>query len=140
MLALLLGQTHRYPFTVDFGLLCLRLVMGVAFIMHGLPKIQAPLTWLGHGVPPVLQALAAVSEFGGGIALILGLFVSLASLGLISTMTVAIVTVHLAMGHPFVSPTQGASYELAAIYLVSSLLLFFAGAGRWSIDALIARR
>lgn len=47
-----------------------RLVMGVAFVLHGWPKIQNPFAWMnamgGQGVPSFLQALAALAEFGGG--------------------------------------------------------------------------
>ena len=65
------------------GLLGLRLVMGAAFMFHGWPKIQNPLGWMGPEapVPAILQALAALAEFGGGMALIVGLLTRLASLG-----------------------------------------------------------
>lgn len=47
--------------------------MGVAFVLHGWPKIQNPMGWMNamgmQSVPSFLQALAALAEFGGGIAL-----------------------------------------------------------------------
>jgi putative oxidoreductase len=94
------------------GLLLLRLAMGAAFIFHGWPKIQHPFGWMGPdaSVPGVLQFLAALSEFGGGMALILGLLTRLAALGIGATMTVAITTVHLPHGDPFVAATGGRSY------------------------------
>jgi putative oxidoreductase len=51
------------------GLLVLRLVMGVAFVLHGWPKIQNPGGWMGAEahVPAMLQALAALAEFAGGM-------------------------------------------------------------------------
>ena len=66
------------------GLLLLRLVMGVAFVLHGWGKIQNPMGWMGPEatMPAVLQALAAISEFGGGLALIAGLLTRSASLGI----------------------------------------------------------
>ena len=65
---------------MDVVLLLIRLVMGYAFILHGWGKIQNPMGWMGPDatVPGVLQLLAAVSEFGGGIALIIGLLTRLA--------------------------------------------------------------
>jgi hypothetical protein len=50
------------------GLLLLRLVVGAAFLFHGWSKIQSPLGWMGPEatMPAILQALAAISEFGGG--------------------------------------------------------------------------
>ena len=57
--------SHR----ASVALLLVRLVMGVAFILHGWPKIQAPLAWMGPDapVPAALQLAAAVAEFGGGL-------------------------------------------------------------------------
>ena len=57
------------------GLLLPRLVMGAAFVLHGWPKIQNPFGWMGPEAPfpVILIALAALAEFGGGLALIVGL-------------------------------------------------------------------
>lgn len=124
------------------GLLILRLVVGLAFIQHGWPKIQHAFHWMGPdaSVPALFQALAAFAEFGGGLGLIVGLLTPLAAFGIACTMLVAIVMVHLAAGNPFVSPTGGHSYEPAAVYLVIALLLILAGPGRFSLDALLCRR
>jgi len=118
------------------GLLLLRLVVGAAFMYHGHGKIQNPFGWMGPnaGIPGVLQALAAVSEFGGGLAWTLGLLTPLASLGLACTMTVA-VWMHAAVLHdPFVALKDGRSYELASVYLCVAVLLLLAGPGRFSVD------
>jgi putative oxidoreductase len=118
------------------GLLAVRLVTGVAFILHGWPKIQTPMAWMGAEapVPGVLQAAAAVAEFGGGIALIVGLFTPLASLALVITMAVAM-AVHISAGDPFVRSTLGPAYELAAVYFAISLMLLLVGPGILSLDA-----
>src|SRR4051812_4305164 len=102
-----------------FGLLVLRVVVGAAFIFHGWPKIQNPMGWMGADatVPGGLQLLAAVSEFGGGIALIVGLLTPLAALGIAATMAVALGTFHLPRGDPFVGMPGKPSFELAADYL-----------------------
>lgn len=89
--------------------------------------------------PPVLQAAAALSEFGGGIALVLGLLTPLAALGIGATMSVAVFLVHLKMGHPFVAQ-GGPSYELAAVYLAAAILFLLVGPGRLSLDALLFGR
>ncbi|MGE3684063.1 MAG: DoxX family protein [Bdellovibrionales bacterium] len=121
---------------VSSGLFVLRLVAGAAFVTHGSGKITSPMGWMGPEapVPGVFQALAAVAEFGGGLAWILGLFTPLASLGLIITMSVA-AFFHISRGDGFVN-----GYELASVYLAISLLLFLAGPGRFSLDALISDR
>src|SRR5690606_29699615 len=93
-----------------------------------------PFEWMGPDAfaPGIFQALAAVSEFGGGIAWILGLFTPLASLGIAATMAVA-VTVHVSRGDPFVG--HGGSYELALLYFSIALAFFVVGPGRFSADA-----
>jgi putative oxidoreductase len=124
------------------GLLIARLVFGTGIALHGWGKIQHPFGWMGAdaGVPPVLQALAAVSEFGGGIALIIGLLTPLAMVGLGITMLTAIRMVHLAQGHPFVATGGGRSYELAALYLTFAVLIIVLGPGRYSLDSLLFGR
>jgi putative oxidoreductase len=125
------------------ALLFVRLVMGLAFILHGWPKIQNPMGWMnamgGSSVPSFLQALAAFAEFGGGIGLILGLLTPIAAFGLVCQMIGALILVHLPQGHPFVSQ-GGPSYELPLIYLVMATLFIALGPGKWSIDALLFAR
>jgi len=112
------------------GLLALRIVCGVAFVVHGWPKIRNPFEWMGPdaGMPAVVQALAAVSEFGGGIAWTLGLLTPIASLGIACTMAVAVAR-HVLRHDPFVG-----GYELAAVYLCVALTLLLGGPGRYSLD------
>lgn len=117
------------------GLLLLRVIAGLAMMQHGMGKIQAPFSWMGPEapIPGFFQMLAAVSEFGGGIAWILGLLTPLATLGMISTMLVAVYTHMIKNGDPFVS-MGGPSYELAAIYLAISFVILLVGPGKLSID------
>jgi len=126
----------RQSARVSAGLLLLRLVAGAAFLYHGYGKIQNPFGWMGPdaGFPGIFQALAAVSEFGGGLAWMLGLLTPLASCGLACTMAVA-VWMHAAVLHdPFVALQGGRSYELASVYLCVTVLLLLAGPGRFSVD------
>lgn len=119
------------------ALLLLRVVAGIAFILHGWGKMQNPMGWMGADapVPGIFQFLAAFAEFGGGIAWILGLLVPLASLGLVITMAVATMTHALVMKDPFVNMTGGSSYEPALTYLCISVVLMLVGPGRFSADA-----
>lgn len=119
------------------SLLLLRAVCGLALMTHGWTKIRNPLGWMGPEAttPGLFQALAAVAEFGGGLAWILGLLTPVASLGILCTMAVAIAT-HLGRGDSFVGK---GSYELAAVYAVIAVLLGLAGPGRFSLDAWLGR-
>ena len=125
------------------GLLVLRLVVGVAFMLHGWDKIQHPFSWMDRpGQPPspmpdILQALAALSEFGGGLALIVGLLTPIAAFGIACTMAVAIMTVSLPMGQTFVAKPGKSSYELALTFLAIMLMMMFVGPGILSLDALL---
>ncbi len=140
------------------GLLLLRLVAGLALFSHGLQKMaNSPFGWMGPDswAPPFLQFLAAFSECFGGLALVVGLLTPLAALGIAATMAVATFVVHVAGGDPFVRlrggdeatslvglPVafvriggQGGSYELAAMFLVTAIVLLLAGPGTLSFDA-----
>ncbi len=122
------------------GLLLLRVYAGSALMHHGWSKIHNPMHWMGDraGSPPgVLQALAAVSEFFGGLGLIVGLLTPLAAFGVACTMGYAVYT-HLAHGDPFVG--RGRAYEPALGYFVTAVLLILAGPGRFALDTLVFKR
>ena len=121
------------------ALLFLRVVVGWAFMIHGWGKIHQPFGWMGpeSGTPGILQALAALSEFGGGLAWILGLLTPLASLGILCTMCVA-VGLQLSQGATFV--IGDSTFELPLTYLAVALLILWVGPGSLSIDRLWVRR
>ena len=126
---------------LSIALFALRAVVGAAFIFHGFPKFQHAFSWLdGAGIPPFLQALAAFTEFGGGIAFVLGILTPLASLGILLTMTVAMGLVHFPAGHPFVaSEPHAASYELALVYWIVAFVILLTGPAKYSLDFLILK-
>lgn len=128
------------------GLFFVRIVVGLAFVFHGYPKIMNPTAWMGPQtltvpwsamtigpIPDWLQATVAAVEFFGGIALVLGLFVRLAGLLLCADMIVAFVLVELPRGTPFVAP--GHTLEPNLTYMVVAFLLLLTGPGAISLDA-----
>ncbi len=128
---------------VSVGLLLLRIVIGLAFVQHGLPKIEHPTSWMTmmmgpHAfAPPWLQAMAAVAEFCGGLALVLGVLTPLVTIGIGIDMLTAIFFVHLPMGGHWVGGPG--SFELPLFYLTSMVALLCTGPGLYSIDALLAK-
>lgn len=134
-------KIREQDYTASFGLLLLRLVVGIAFIYHGWDKIQNPFGWIPAEAPlkvhSIFQFLAALSEFGGGIALILGLLNSLTNIGIGFTMLVAVYLHMIVLKDPFVNSKGGGSYELALVYLVISILLYIVGPGKLSVDRLL---
>jgi uncharacterized membrane protein YphA (DoxX/SURF4 family) len=90
------------------GPLVLRLYLAPIFIYAGWKKIigiEGIIDWFGNSewglglpFPEMLAWMAALTEFGGGIALLLGLGVRLFSIPLMVTMLVAAVSVHLENG------------------------------------------
>lgn len=124
-----------------YGLLVLRIVTGAAFVMHGWGKLQmGPFNWMGpEGPPAPIQALAVFAEFGGGIALILGLLTPVAAFLIAGTMVVDLAMVHLPAGHPFVGQ-GGPSLEPAAGYLAQMIMFLLVGPGTLSADACLFGR
>jgi putative oxidoreductase len=120
------------------GLLLLRLGLGVMFMVHGGPKLLAgPDKWLQLGgamkslgiswAPLFWGLLAALSEFCGGIGLILGLLFRPACLCLTVTMGVATL-MHFGRGDGLLGASH--ALELGVVFL--SLMLI--GPGRYSLD------
>jgi len=127
----------------DLGLAALRLTTGAIFAAHGAQKLfvygfsGVSGAFGGMHIPAagITGPLTGLVEFFGGLALVFGLLTRLAGFGLAITMIGAIAFVHLANG--FFAPT-GFEYPLAL--LGANVALALAGAGRFSLDALIARR
>ncbi len=131
------------PPRASLGVLLVRIIVGAAFVVHGLPKIEHPASWMTLGMgahafaPPWLQAIVAIVEFFGGIALIVGIFTPLATLGIFIDMAVAILRVHLPSGGHWIGGPG--SFEVPLFYLVTMLALLLIGPGRYSIDAALAK-
>lgn len=125
----------------SIGLLLLRLFAGAAMMIHGWGKIRNPFGWAPEAlpIPAFFQGLAALAEFGGGLAWILGLLTPVASFGMACTMAVA-AGVHLVkFQHPLFATSSSGSAEPAATLLVVSLLLLLTGPGRFSADRVVFR-
>lgn len=127
----------------DFGLLLLRVLIGISFLVHGLPKLTAgPELWVklgksmqfvGMGAYPVFWGLmAALSESVGGFLLLIGFAFRPANLFLLITMLVATIMHFNTTPGDLFEKWQVASHaiELGSVFL--SLLLI--GPGKFSVD------
>ena len=81
--------------------------------------------------------LGGIIEFGGAVALALGLVSRLAALALFGDQVIAMITVSWAHGINSLSATPG--YEFNVALAVMALVIVGLGAGRPSLDAVIGR-
>jgi putative oxidoreductase len=126
-----------------YGLLALRVVIGLTLAAHGAQKLFG---WFGGGglratadffgdnlgfrMPLAMALAAAVSEFGGGLLFAAGLVTPAASTGIAAVMVVAIATVHWKNG--FWAGKGGYEFNLALITVAVAVAA--TGPGRFSLD------
>ena len=130
---------------MEFGLLILRLVVGLTLAAHGTQKLFG---WFGGyglsgtggfmeqlGFRPGRRAafMAGLTEFAGGLLLALGAATPLAATLIIAVMLVAAVSVHVPKG--FWNHAGG--YEFPLILATVALTLASTGPGALSVDALL---
>ncbi|MCX6350829.1 MAG: DoxX family protein [Bacteroidetes bacterium] len=122
---------------VSAGLLVLRIGIGLLFIWHGLPKIEGGVekwTKLGnqmghigiHFLPAFWGFMAAFSEFGGGILMILGVFFRPTMALMFFTMLIAVIT-HISGGDGFNDWSHAAATDVVFLALLVS------GAGKYKV-------
>jgi putative oxidoreductase len=119
--------------TQQLGIAILRIVVGIVFTVHGAQKlfdfgfggVTHMFQSIGIPWPHIAAIVVTLVEFGGGIALILGLFTRYAAILLAVNMCVAVGKVHLHKGF-FVSK---GGYEFALTLLAACVALALAGPG-----------
>ena len=125
----------------DWGLVALRVVAGMIFIVHGTPKLFGPqpgvkgfTAWLRSMDVPLAGLFGVVVpllEFFGGIALILGFLTQAFALLLAVNMVVATLLKMTKMGKSF---TSDGGWEFDLVLLAAMLALLFGGSGPYSLD------
>jgi putative oxidoreductase len=130
---------------MSYGLLLLRIVLGLTMSAHGAQKLFG---WFGgHGIQgtggffgnfgfrtPVLMAFAAgLAEFGGGLSLATGFLTPLGALAITIVMLNAISLVHWPKG--FFSSNGG--YEFNLLIASAAVAIAATGPGRFAIDRAI---
>ena len=134
----------------------LRLIVGYGFMEHGFAKLsRGPeafadiLHMIGVPAPYVMAWATILTEIIGGLAVILGAFVTLVALPMAALLVVATFTVHLPYGFSSIKllsvTVTGAQfgppgYELNLLYLACLAALVLGGSGPLTIDGLLRKR
>ncbi|MCS7299648.1 MAG: DoxX family protein [Spirochaetia bacterium] len=129
----------------DLSVLILRLFTGLGIVLfHGWGKIQGIFRFLSGGewkfvdtvasigfpIPGFFAILAGLTEFIGGMFLIVG-FLTRISAGFLSFVVIVAIYFHI---------RTSTNFELPLIYLGMFLSLIFSGAGKFSIDSYMLKR
>jgi putative oxidoreductase len=134
----------------------LRLIVGYGFMEHGFAKLSrgpeafaAILQAIGVPAPHLMARLTILTELIGGLAVLLGAFVSFVSLPMAALLFVAIFTVHLPNGFSsikLISVTAGRAqfgppgYEVNLLYLACLAALVFGGSGPLALDGYFSKK
>jgi len=130
---------------MDFGLMLLRVTIGLTMSAHGAQKLFGWFNGPGiEGTARGMEALgfhpgkrhatmAGLTEFAGGLILALGFVTPLGAALVASVMLVAALSAHVKQGF-FI--TSG-GYEYNLVLGVAAITLAFAGPGAFSVDALL---
>ncbi|MEK9180574.1 MAG: DoxX family protein [Patescibacteria group bacterium] len=119
----------------DYALLALRLALGLVLLAHGWPKLKnlrGTGEWFSSvGFRPGIfwAAVAAVVEFFGGLALVLGFGVQVAAFFVAGQFAVINFWRIFLKRHALVG-----GFELDLIILGSALALVALGGGAWSLE------
>ena len=130
-------MTQQTKTVYNFAPIPLRIITGIGFMIHGLPKLQdIPNTqnsFMNMGLPPELAIIIGLLEFIGGLAILLGVFTRIAAGLLAINMIGAILLVKLSKG--FID-----GYELDLLYLAIMISLMLTGPGNVSIEKNVLKR
>jgi len=133
----------------------LRLFVGYGFMAHGYAKIaHGPehfiniLHAIGVPAPELMGWATILVELVGGLAVLVGAFVALASVPMAAILLTAIFSVHLPYGFSSIK-LQGVTaagaqfgppgYEVDLLYLACLITLVLGGAGPFAVDSILAR-
>jgi putative oxidoreductase len=133
----------------------LRLIVGYGFMEHGFAKLARGvdafpviLQALGVPAPHLMGWLTILVEIVGGLAILLGALVPLASIPMAAVLLVAATTVHLQYGFSAIKlqavTAAGAQFgppgfETDLLYLACLAALVLGGSGPLSVDRLLLR-
>jgi putative oxidoreductase len=134
----------------------LRLIVGYGFMQHGYAKLSrgpdtfaAILQGMGVPAPHFMAWLTILTELLGGLAALLGAFVTIASVPMTAVLLVAMFKVHLPYGFSSIKllavTATGAKfgpvgYEVILLYIACLAALVIGGSGPFAIDGFVRKR
>lgn len=139
----------------NYAAIPLRLFVGYGFMAHGYAKIAhgpehfiSILHALGVPAPELMGWATILVELVGGLAVLAGAFVPLASVPMAAVLLVAMLTVQLPYGFSSIKlqavTAAGAQfgppgYEIDLLYLACLITLVLGGSGPFAVDSILAR-
>ena len=123
---------------VDVGVLILRVTLGIVLIPHGVYKFQKKQffdkKWREeYGLPVGSVLLTGIVQVAGGLAIILGVYSSLAALIQVLVMLVATWVSIWKHREPFLSTPEGKGWDVNFLLIGALIALIFLGSGEWSL-------
>jgi len=134
----------------------LRLIVGFGFMQHGFAKLSrgpeafiSILQAMGVPAPHFVAWLTIATELLGGLAVLLGAFVTIVSVPMTAVLLTALFKVHLPYGFSSIKliafTAAGAKFgpvgfEIILLYVACLAALVIGGSGPFAIDGLLAQR
>ena len=132
--------------TARYGLAILRVVLGIAMIVHGWSKLSGGVGGvagffgsIGIPAPGLMAWVVTIVELVGGILLVVGFLTQIAGILIALDMLGAILFAFLLRGAPLIAENgQQISWEKEAVFAAAALCIALAGPGAWSVDDVVA--
>lgn len=121
----------------DIGLLVLRVVLGLIFVYHSVPKLKMPAAIAKMmGSQPSFVFILGLVELLSGLSAIIGFFTQIAAILLGIVMLGALYFKIFVWRIPF-SAEKTTGWEFDLILLAAAIALLLLGSGVFSIDVLM---
>jgi putative oxidoreductase len=132
--------------TAPYGLAILRVVLGIAMLVHGWSKLSGGVDnvagffgeMLGIPAPELMAWVVTIVELVGGILLVVGFLTQIVGILIALDMLGAILFAFLLRGEPFINENGFISWEKEAVFAAAALCIALAGPGVWSVDDVVA--
>ena len=127
-----------------------RLALGIVILPHGAqnlfgwfggPGIDGALgSYAANGIPPFVGWMALVTQFFGGLALILGFLGRVAAFAIAAVLIAAVITLHWSVGFfmNWSGTLQGEGFEFHILAVTLAVIVMIRGSGALSLDRAVA--